>query len=104
MDFRFIKQQEAVVVISCKSRLRWKSEIDGEYYESMRPFVKRVWLFVECYEPMKVDSIREEALRLGYEKFWHLYTYDEESDITEPNRIGWKKFAKEVRKLSSVMP
>lgn len=104
MDFRFIEQQKAVAVISCKSRLKSRSQIDKKYCESMRPFVQKVWLFAECCGPRNADSIRAEALRLGYEKFWHLYTYGEKSGATEPNRIGWREFAEEVRKLSSVMP
>jgi len=98
MDFKFIKQQDAVVVISCKSLLRSRAEVDREYCELMKPFVKRVWLFAECCGPRSANSIREQALRCGYEKFWYLYTWTEGTE-PEPNRGGWNEFVEEVEKL-----
>lgn len=98
MDFRFIEQQKAVAVISCKSRLKSRNEIDREYCESMKPFVERIWLFAECCGPRNVESIREEALKSGYEKFWYLYTWSEKRG-SKPNMDGWNEFVEEVRKL-----
>jgi len=102
MDFRFIKQQKALVVISCKSYLR-SGYMDSEYCKLMKPFVKRIWLFAECCGPRSVNSIRKKALRLGYEKFWHLYTWSKQK-TPEPNKDGWREFIEEVNKLKQYSP
>lgn len=97
MDFRFIEQQKAVAVISCKSYLR-SGDIDTEYCKLMKPFVKKIWLFAECCGPRSAESIERKALRFGYKKFWYLYTWSKQTS-PRPNRDGWSKFVKEVRKL-----
>jgi hypothetical protein len=97
MDFRFIKQEQAIAVISCKSFLR-KSDIDKEYCRDMINYVDKVWLFAECCGPKSVKGISKKAKELGYEKFWHLYTWSKQTD-PEPNRTGWIDFVKEVEKL-----
>ncbi|MCK4785290.1 MAG: hypothetical protein KAV87_16185 [Desulfobacteraceae bacterium] len=97
MDFRFVEQQEAVVVISCKSYIR-SGDIDTEYCELMKPFVKKIWLFAECCGPRSAESIEKKAREFGYKKFWYLYKWSKQTD-PEPNRNGWNKFVKEVRKL-----
>ncbi|MBM3241380.1 hypothetical protein FJZ31_34295 [Candidatus Poribacteria bacterium] len=97
MDFRFIEQQKAVAVISCKSYLG-SSKIDKEYCESMEPFVKKIWLFAECCGPRSAKNIQKKALDYGYEKFWYLYTWSKET-TPKPNRDGWNEFVEEVRKL-----
>lgn len=97
MDFRFIKQEQALVVISCKSFLR-KSEIDREYCEDMSNYVDKVWLFAECCGPKSIEGIRGKAREFGYEKFWHLYTWSKQTD-PDPNRTGWMDFVKEVENL-----
>ena len=98
MDFRFIEQHLAVVVISCKSRLKSRSEIDREYCESMKPFVEKIWLFAECCGPRSAKTIQKKALDFGYEKFWYLYAWSKKRG-QKLNRDGWNEFVKEVRKL-----
>jgi hypothetical protein len=97
MDFNFIEQQEAVVVISCKSYLR-SSDIDEKYCNLMKPFVKKIWLFAECCGPRSNKTIQKKAPMLGYEKFWYLYTWSKHT-APQPNKIGWSEFVKEVKKL-----
>jgi hypothetical protein len=97
MDFRFIRHQDAVAVISCKSYLR-SGNIDTEYCRLMEPFVKRIWLFAECCGPRSVETIRNKALECGYENFWHLYTWSKQQ-LPQPNRTGWSQFIQAVRQL-----
>lgn len=97
MDFRFIEQQKAIAVISCKSYLR-SGDLDKKYCELMKPFVKKIWLFAECCGPRSAESVEKKALRFGYKKFWYLYKWSKQTD-PKPNRNGWNKFVKEVRKL-----
>jgi len=97
MDFRFIKQQKAVAVISCKSYLR-SGDVDSEYCELMKPFVKKIWLFAECCGPRSAKSIEQKALKSGYKKFWHLYSWSKKTG-PQPNSDGWINFVKEVKKL-----
>ena len=98
MDFRFIEQERAVAVISCKSYQR-SGDIDREYCTLMEPFVKKVWLFVECCGPRSTESIRIKSLEFGYEEFWYLYTWSKQTD-PQPNREGWIRFVEEVKKLA----
>lgn len=97
MDFRFIAQQKAVAVISCKSYLR-SGDIDREYCKLMKPFVRKIWLFAECCGPLSTESIQQKALKFGYKKFWYLYTWSKQTQ-PEPNRYGWNEFVEEVKKL-----
>lgn len=97
MDFRFIAQESAVAVISCKSYLR-SSDIDTEYCRLMEPFVKKIWLFAECCGPRSAESIRTKAVEFGYEKFWHLYTWSKQRG-SKPNKDGWSEFVEEVKRL-----
>jgi hypothetical protein len=97
MDFRFIKQQNAIAVISCKSYLR-SGDVDTEYCESMKPFCKNIWLFAECCGSRSAKNIRQKALSFGYKKFWYLYSWSKKTD-PQPNRDGWSDFVKEAKKL-----
>lgn len=98
MDFRFIEQQLAVAVISCKSYLR-SGDIDTEYCKSMEPFVQKIWLFAECCGPRSGETIRAKAFKHGYEQFWYLYTWSKQTE-PKPDKEGWNKFVEEVKKLA----
>lgn len=100
MDFRFIRQDQAIAVISCKSYLR-SSDVDKEYCKSMKAFVEKIWLFAECCGPRSVESIRKKALERGYEKFWPLYTWSKQKDPV-PNSTAWTDFIREVEKLKQL--
>lgn len=100
MDFKFIEQEKTVAVISCKSYLRSSSDIDQEYCDSMKPFVKKVWLFAECCGPRSNERIRKKALAHGYEKFWFLYCWSRKS-APHPNKEGWSEFVEVVKSLST---
>lgn len=97
MDFRFVKQEDAVVVISCKLHIE-SSNVDAEYCPAMKSFVEKVWLFAECCGPRSGKSIKNKALKLGYDDFWHLYSWSEKKE-PEPNKEGWMDFAEELKKL-----
>jgi len=98
MDFRFIEQQLAVAVISCKSYLK-SGDIDTEYCKSMEPFVQKIWLFAECCGPRSVETIRAKAFEHGYEHFWYLYTWSKQTE-PKPDKEGWNKFVGEVKNLA----
>jgi hypothetical protein len=98
MDFRFIPQEWAVAVISCKSHLR-TGDIDEEYCKLLKPYVKKIWLFSECCGPHSVDSIKRKATRCGYGKCWHLYTWSKQT-APNPNSEGWNDFVREVKRLA----
>jgi len=99
MDFRFVSQDKAVAVVSCKSRLRSTADVDQDYCELMRPFVDRIWLFAECCGPRSAASIRTRALESGYEEFWFVYTWSPQTS-PEPNREGWNHFVEKVLALA----
>lgn len=98
MDFKFVEQDKAVAVISCKSYLR-SGGIDRQYVGYLKPFVQKVWLFAECCEPKHVDKLAGQAQRAGYQNFYYMYEWSRGSASHEPNETGWREFAKELRKL-----
>ncbi len=98
MDFKFVGQEKALAVISCKSYLR-TSDVDIEYCEEMKPFVNKIWLFAECCGPRSVKNINERAMNLGYEKFWYLYTWSKQGS-PQPKSNVWFQFVEEVKKLA----
>ena len=100
MDFKFVKQDKAVVVISCKSYLR-TGAIDKNYVRYLKPFVKRIWLIAECCEPNHVDSIAQQAQVAGYQNFWYMYKWSRETTGREKNESGWLDFVKRLRKLKA---
>lgn len=100
MDFQFIRQRDAVAVISCKSHIK-SNEVDSDYCQSIRQFVSRVWLFAECCGPRSGNSIRNRARDLGYDNFWYLYSWTRAKGIIEMNTDGWQNFASELRGLAN---
>jgi hypothetical protein len=91
MDFKFVRQDSAVAVISCKSYAKDK-DVDAGYVQKLQPYVKHVFLFAECCAPDKVDSLRKRAKKAGYAGFGYLYTFDEGrgEGLTDPKR--WLSF------------
>ncbi len=101
MDFRFIKKEHAVVVISCKSYLT-KSEIEVEYCTNMLKYVKSVWLFAECCGPESVDLISDESKKIGYENFWYLYTWSRTTGAKVEDGKGWLSFIEAIKSLATI--
>lgn len=95
MDFRFVSMAEAVVVISCKSRVR---TIDDEYVQQVKKYVSRVWLFGECCGPKSAKRLEDKARQTGYEKFWYLYTWSPKTEENF-NHDGWNDFVSELLRL-----
>jgi hypothetical protein len=100
MDFKFIEQENAVAVISCKSYLT-KSKIEKEYCQDILKYVDRVWLFAECCQPNKIEEINQEAINIGYEKFWTFYTWDKETGNTEDQKELWHDFIQSLKSLKA---
>lgn len=100
MDFKFIFNTHATAVISCKSYLR-TSEIEKEYCVNMLKHVEKVWLFSECCGPRSFEKINSAALEIGYENFWHLYTWNRVTGDTKANVDGWIDFRQKVEDLAS---
>lgn len=99
MNFKFIEHKNAVAVISCKSHLK-SSDIDKEYCKSLKPFVRKVWLFAECCGPASLANIRRQARKYGYKKFWTLYTWTEQLGST-PAKKEWISFVEEIERLKN---
>lgn len=97
MNFKFIKQENAIAVISCKSHLTL-SNIDKEYCKLMRPFVKNVWLFAECCSPDHLEKIVKKAKKHGYKKTWVLYTWKKQESV-DAQKKGWLDFVTQVERL-----
>ena len=89
MDFKFVKQDSAVAVISCKS---YAKDVDKEYAQKLRRYVKHVFLFAECCAPGKVASLQRKARDAGYAGFGYAYTFDEKNSECDNNEKGWPTF------------
>jgi hypothetical protein len=98
MDFKFIKKEKAVAVISCKSYLT-PSKVDKSYVSSITPYVQRVWLFAECCESKYTESVIRQAKLAGYKNFWYMYKWSRTTTEQEWNENGWRDFAKKLRGL-----
>lgn len=97
MDFHFVSRKDAIVVISCKSYLKY-GQIDKNYCKDMKKYNNNVWLFAECCPDGKVSKIRKEASKAGYKEFFYLYTWDGKNKIKE-NENGWLSFIEKLKKL-----
>lgn len=95
MNFKFIENTSAKLVISCKSLLK-TSDVDKAYCEEVKKFVNRIWLFAECCGPRSPLKIKERAKQSGYEKFFFLYTWSEAKGI-KPDQEGWIEFINLIR-------
>jgi hypothetical protein len=102
MDFRFIEKKNAIAVISCKSFLK-KAKIEKEYCTNMKNFVDKVWLFAECCEPLSSKRIETATKSIGYEHYWHLYTWDRKTDDTYDCLDKWKHFIDTVKELAETV-
>jgi len=101
MDFAFVSPTNTLAVISCKSFVRWPSDVDSEYAKDLkRHKVKRVWLFAECCPPRSSDRIAARAKAAGYEHFFHLYTMDAKTGAAKPSEESWRAFVSAVRRLN----
>jgi hypothetical protein len=89
MDFKFIKSEDAIAVISCKSHAK---SIDRNYPTKLKPYVKTVLLFAECCPPRQYGRLRCQARDAGYRDFWCLYTYDDSSGICDTQPKHWQEF------------
>lgn len=89
MDFKFVRRELAVAVVSCKSHL---NGVDAEYVRKMRRYVRRVFLFAECCAPNKVLSLQKKAKKAGYAGFGYLYTFDEKTSQCVSDEKGWLAF------------
>lgn len=95
MDFKFVRQDLAAAVVSCKS---FAKDVDKGYALKLRPYVKPVFLFAECCAPSRVGTLRTKAKRAGYAAFGYLYTFDEKSGECVKDEKGWLKFLDAVKK------
>ncbi len=99
MDFRFIEQTEAVAVVSCKSYIQSKSQVEVEYCADLKSYVDRVWLFAECCASGKSGDIADKTVEAGYENFWHLYEWDRENNSVEDSLDSWNDFVQKIKDL-----
>ncbi|MDX2303733.1 MAG: hypothetical protein NW226_13090 [Microscillaceae bacterium] len=99
MDFRFIEQSEAKVVISCKSFIKVESKIEVDYCNEMRNYVNQIWLFAECCPPKKSPALKTKAKQIGYDNFWHLYTLDQKTGEAKDALDEWLNFVEKVKSL-----
>ncbi len=100
MDFKFVKQDNAVAVISCKSYIT-SGAVDKKYVRCLEPFVKKIWLIAECCEPKHAKAIARQAQNAGYQNFWYMYKWSRETMGREKNESGWLDFIKELRSLKA---
>jgi hypothetical protein len=83
MDFKFVKADQVLAVVSCKSKI---TSIDKPYVDSLKTYgVNTILLFAECCAAKSFAKIQGSALKAGYKGFWCLYTTDDSDEILETN-------------------
>jgi hypothetical protein len=92
MDFRFIRSNDAVAVISCKSLMNSIKSKDVLYCSDLKPLVDNVLLFAECCHPTSVDSLKRKAKEAGYAGFWRLYSYTKKTSRMKIAPEDWEEF------------
>jgi len=97
MDFKFIKCQRAIAVISCKSFIK---TVDREYRQKLRSYVDKVLLFAECCEPKDVNKIKRSAKSAGYEGFWYLYACNQATSQCTVDPDQWKDFLRTLKSIA----
>jgi len=98
MDFKFIKKENVIIVISCKSHLT-KAGIEKEYCSNMLKYVNKIWLFTECCGPKSAKLIKDESQEIGYEKFYYLYTWNRRTGDIGESVENWYDFMENVEAL-----
>ena len=98
MDFRFVDQADAKVVISCKSYIE-SSNVETDYFNNLIKFVPEIWLFSECCGPRSVAPIDKKAKATGYGHFFHIYTYSKTTGVARRNFPEWERFVEAIKKI-----
>jgi len=97
MDFKFIKCERAIAVISCKSFI---NAVDREYPRKISPYVDKVLLFAECCEPNAVGRLKRSAVSAGYEGFWYLYACSQTTSQCTVDPEQWEDFLHTLRSIA----
>ena len=69
----------------------------------MKKYVDRVWLFAECCGPKSGKSIEKTTKTIGYEHYWHLYTWNKVNDDIQDCFNQWEHFINTVKGLANTV-
>jgi len=76
MEFKFVRAEDALTVVSCKSLV---NSIDKDYPKDLKKYgVNNVVLFGECCSKSRFKTLRDKARQLGYKDLFVLYFTDDE--------------------------
>lgn len=85
MDFRFIRADNAVAVISCKSDLK---HVDKKYPAQLAKHgIQQVYLFAECCLQKNYSRLKQGALNSGYSGLGCLYLLDGKGSLLIDDKI-----------------
>lgn len=99
MNFKFIRANEAVAIISCKSQL---NSIDAAYPKGLKKFgIKHVLLFAETCPERSFERLRKKAKKAGYRGLWCLYLTGTDGSMKSIKDAIHLDFIKTVRKVAS---
>lgn len=96
MNFKFIKCDQAIAVISCKS---FAKSIDPSYCLLLKPYIDNILLFAECCTPGSKDALQERAKKAGYKGFWYLYTFDDKTSEIIRDPDVWIDFLQTLKNI-----
>jgi hypothetical protein len=99
MNFKFIRANQAVAIISCKSTLK---SIDADYPKGLRKFgIKHVLLFAETCPEGSFARLRQRAKRAGYQGLWCLYLTGPDGSMKSIKDSIHLDFIKTLKKVAS---
>ena len=79
MRFVLVDKEQAKIVIQVRSSISCVTNDDRSYCNNLLQFVPYVWYFVECCfakSKNRVDTIRRELKKAGYNQFFYFYRMD----------------------------
>ncbi len=101
MDFRFIDYDQALAVVSCKSKFTSFTREEVRYCADVKRYVDTVHLFAECCYEHRASDLRDQVLAAGYDGFWYLYTIDEKTDMISCDETKWLTFVDAMREIAA---
>lgn len=101
MDFHFVEKESVRLVVSCKSRIDEISRDMKEDIKRLSQYTPHVWLVAQCCEVKKLERLRRNALKAGYEKFVHLFALRPDGVGCDYDENVWFDFVDSLRSLAS---
>lgn len=102
MDFRFVRCDNAVAVVSCKSFKKSLLKADKEYRVELKKYkVDNLFLIAECCKTSRVNPLRNDTKNAGYRDFFYLYSINKDQSTIATPEPDYVAFAESLRAIAA---